>query len=371
MTRKRSSWGSNQSMGQGKRRIRYMADTGDGRGYTRRSETVYGTRKQADEVLAQRRIEHSQDKPVPTLRQAYEAWWLPEITERLNSKDLSQNTYQGYVSRWKVHIEPTFGDMSITAIRPLSIQEWLSTMTYDIASSSLRVLKQILDKCVLFEIISANPASASYRLPRQRVARDKTVYSLSELEGVLAALKGSVAYPAAVLCGIGSCRVGEALGVRSDDVSAYRYEDMTLAIVNIERQVDNSGNVLSTLKNPQSRRPVIIPEPWSLDILDIENQWLSDKGYGQPIGQPVFRTSWKKDLQKCGLKYIPTGNLRNSWRTIYRWELGIDEDMVEKMMGHAGKNVGEIHYDRPQWQQFADIVATAWMKYRAKKIISN
>ena len=40
--------GSTKSMGQGKRRIRYMADTGDGRDI-RHSETVYGTHKQADE----------------------------------------------------------------------------------------------------------------------------------------------------------------------------------------------------------------------------------------------------------------------------------------------------------------------------------
>lgn len=56
MPRKRSSWGSNQAMGPGKRRIRYMADTGDGRGFIRYSETVYSTRKEADEILALRAL---------------------------------------------------------------------------------------------------------------------------------------------------------------------------------------------------------------------------------------------------------------------------------------------------------------------------
>lgn len=56
MPRKRSSWGSNQSMVPGKRRTRYMADTGDGRGFTRHSETVYSTRKEADEILALRAL---------------------------------------------------------------------------------------------------------------------------------------------------------------------------------------------------------------------------------------------------------------------------------------------------------------------------
>lgn len=107
------------------------------------------------------------------------------------------------------------------------------------------LLRKILDKCVMLELLPANPASVAYRMPKQSNKLDTTVYSLSEL-----------------------CEVLEAL--------------------------------------------------------------------------------------------------RNSWRTIMRWELGIDSDYVEKMMGHAGKGVGEIHYDRPQWRQFADVAGEAWVRYMAK-----
>lgn len=43
-----------------------------------------------------------------------------------------------------------------------------------------------------------------------------------------------------------------------------------------------------------------------------------------------------------------------------------DNVTAEQMMGHAGKGVGEIHYDRPQWRQFADVVGEAWVRYMAK-----
>ncbi len=367
MTRKRSSWGSNQSMGQGKRRIRYMADTGDGRGYTRHSETVYGTRKQADEVLAQRRIEHSQDKPVPTLRQAYEAWYLPEMLEQLKENEFSQNSYKSYVSRWKIHIEPVWGDQPVTAIRPLGIQEWLLSMTQGIAATSLMVLRKILDKCVMLELLPANPANAAYRMPKRSDKCDTGVYSLRELCEVLEALRGSAAYIPAVLCGIGSCRVGESLGVKKENIMSYEYAGMTLAVIDIERQVSDNGQVLSKLKTPQSKRPIVIPEPWSKDILSVDTDWLTDKGSGLPISQHRIRQVWERQLEEKGLKYIPFRNLRNSWRTIMRWELGIDSDYVEKMMGHAGKGVGEIHYDRPQWKQFADVVGDAWLQYHAEK----
>ena len=79
-----------------------------------------------------------------------------------------------------------------------------------------------------------------------------------------------------------------------------------------------------------------------------------------------MRYVWNRLLKEKNLKYIPFRNLRNSWRTIMRWEFGIDSDYVEKMMGHAGKGVGEIHYDRPQWRQFTDVVGEAWIRYMAK-----
>ncbi len=36
-------------------------------------------------------------------------------------------------------------------------------------------------------------------------------------------------------------------------------------------------------------------------------------------------------------------------------------------MGHAGRGVGEIHYDRPRAEYFADVVSRAWNDFRAAK----
>ena len=239
-------------------------------------------------------------------------------------------------------------------------------MTQGIAKTSLMLLRRILDKCVMLELLPANPASVTYRMPKQSNKRDTAVYSLSELCEVLEALRGSVVYIPAILCGIGSCRVGESLGVRKENIMSYEYAGMTLAIIDIDTQVDNNGEVLDKLKTSQSKRPIVIPEPWSKDILSVDTDWLADKGSGKPVSQPVVRHVWRDLLKDNGFKCIPFRNLRNSWRTIMRWELGIDSDYVEKMMGHTGKGVGEIHYDRPQWKQFADVVGEAWVRYRAR-----
>lgn len=96
---RRSSWGSNEDAGRGRRRIRYWADLHDGRGYRRVSETIEGSRRDGDEALAMRRVRHSADAPVPTLAQAYELWWLPEARERVERGEMAKVTLVNYESR--------------------------------------------------------------------------------------------------------------------------------------------------------------------------------------------------------------------------------------------------------------------------------
>ena len=78
-----------------------------------------------------------------------------------------------------------------------------------------------------------------------------------------------------------------------------------------------------------------------------------------------YRRVWRETLKAAGIEPIPFRNLRNTWRTVSRWELGIPEDMCEKMMGHAGKGIGERHYDRPEADVFADVVAEAYQRLRS------
>ena len=194
MPRKRSSWGSNQPMNPGKRRIRYMADTGDDRGFTRHSETVYGTRKQADEVLAQRRIEHSQDKPVSTLQHAYETWLVPEFEDKLKHGELRASTHTMYRRYWDCHVKSVFGSVPISAIKPADIQEWLLGLKKSSANKTLMLLRQVLDKCVMFETIQANPAAVSFRMPTAVTERNKEVFALRDLLKAIEAAKGTPAY---------------------------------------------------------------------------------------------------------------------------------------------------------------------------------
>lgn len=372
MPRRRSTWGTNEDAGRGYRRLRYWADEHDGRGYVRHSKTIKGTRRDGDEELARLRVSHSSDGPVPTVRQAYETWWLPDARERVARGDMAAGSLTNYESRWRRHVEPAFGSVPVTEVRPLAMREWQSRMTEGSAKQATRILRQVLDYCVLFGSLPSNPARAA--MPATSHAETERmcdkVYDGAQLVAAIEAMRGTVARIPAIMCGLGSCRVGEALGPRVEDVSEVVANGMRVAVVDIVRQVDKGGSASDALKTRASRRVVAIPEPWSLDVFDAAmtgaGGWLCPDGVGGPISQRIVTAAWDAAIGASGLERLPMRNLRNSWRTVMRWELGVPGDMLEKMMGHAGRNVGEVHYDRPDAEMFADVVSRAWNEFRAK-----
>lgn len=372
--KQRSTWGSITRLGKDRYRLRWWEDRDDG--YARRSEVVRGTRRAAERRLAE--IRSSLDETAPhkrarrkmTVGEAFEMWWLPDAKDRLSVGEMAKSTFDNYMSRWRRHVKPVWGDVAVTDVRPIDVQEWLLGLTKDMASMSLMLMRQVFDMCVRYEVTGRNPAEGRFRMPKRTDRRhSKDVYTLDEMATALDAVRGTGAYIPAVLCGIGSCRVGESLGVRIDlgEVRTVSASGMTVAVVDVVRNVDRDGHVGAdhVLKTPQSERPVVVPEPWSLDVLSVEGTWLCDRGTGLPLSQKAVNRIWSQSLESCGIKPIPFRNLRNSWRTFMRWELGIQEDLLEAMMGHAGKNVGEVHYDRPREEVFAQTVADAWVRYRA------
>lgn len=300
---------------------------------------------------------------MPTLQYAYETWLVPEFEDKLKHGELRASTHTMYRRYWDCHVKPAFGSLPVSAIKPADIQEWLLGLKKSSANKTLMLLRQVLDKCVMFETIHANPAAVSFIMPTAVTERNKEVFALRDLLKAIEAAIVTPAYYIAVLCGIGSCRVGEAMGVKAEDIKPYVYKGKTLAVIELQRQYSAANTVEDMLKTGNSKRPVIIPEPWSKEFLEAKSGWLVDKGNGKPISQYVMRNIWHDALVAHDIDIIPLKNLRNSWRTIMRWELKVDADYIERMMGHAGKNVGEIYYDHPQWQQFADIVGESWINY--------
>lgn len=352
---RRSAWGSVLEVAPGVWRIRYWAAGPDG--YRRRSVTVRGTRIQAEQRRSELMLAHAEDAPCPAVGEVWRAYAMPDMERRVNDGDMSRTTVSQYAGIWRNHAEPRWGSVPCDAVRALEVQQWLYGMPLVAARSSLMLMRVVLDYAVRYEFVAHNVAREKYVMPARstREERDKGVWDLGELGEIWhRQVRGEWFEPAFLLAAFGGLRVGECLGVRSEDVS----EVHGCAVVEVRRQVTHSGGVSERLKTPQSRRPVAIPGRAGECLLLRSvtcGGWLTGDGLGGFSTQRRLRDAWGR----LGMEH-PFRNLRNSWQTNMRWGLRLPPWLIEPMMGHRVEGVTGMHYDRPRADMFAEIVADAY-----------
>lgn len=358
--KRRSAWASIQQVDADRWRIRYWADGSDG--YRRRSCTVRGTRLDAEKRRSELMIEHGDDAPCPTVRQAWEDWVLPTYQQRYDGGDMSQATLYRYQRVWERNVAPEFADSPLDSVRPLRVQQWISGMPLSTAKIAVVVLSAIMDAAVRYECCDHNPMREKYLMPPKSTVtrRDDGVWQLSELGELWASVYGQWWEPAFILAAFGSCRVGESLGVRAGDVERKVVDGVPLALVRIERQVPPMGDPVDRLKTPQSRRTVVIAGKPALRVCDIAESmppdwYLTNDGMGGWSSQSRLNDAWLA----LGLGR-PFKNLRNSWQTWMRWEAKVPPYFIEPMMGHKGADVTGRHYDKPTADLFAEVVTEAY-----------
>ncbi len=355
--KQRADWGTITKVSANKWRLRYWANGADG--YKRRSKTVYGTRKDAGDALAALRVEHSQDAPVPTVGQCWERWYLPDVERRVAEGDASKRTLMQYRSAWNTHIEPRWASTSVDQVRPLAVQQWISSMGAGQSRTAVIVLRMVMEYAVRYEFIPANPMNVKYLYPSTSTIErdDDGIWSLEQLGEVWKHVHGEWWEPAFILMAFGGCRVGESLGARVEDVT----EIDGCAVVRIERQVVHNGTVSERLKNKWSYRSVVIPGKVGRRLLEIaaaSDGWLTTDGTGSNVPQWRLARAWSDMRGK--IEHHPIRNLRNSWQTYMRWTLEVQPYYIEPLMGHVGEGVTGRHYDRPSATEFAAVVSKAY-----------
>ena len=359
---RRAQWASITEVEKGKRyRIRFWGKDASGE-YRRLSCTVRGTRKDAELRRAELMLDHSEDAPCPTVRQAWERWALPTFERRVEDGDLAARSLEQYRSGWSRHVAPTWADVPLDAVRPLAVQQWISRLTYSQAQIGTKVLSAIMDHAVRYEVVDHNPMREKYLMPSKSTvdSRDKGVWTLAELADAWRSLDGHWVEPAFLLAGYGGCRVGEALGVRAGDVELREVDGVPVALADVQRQVDRHGAVSDVLKTADSRRVAVVAGKAALRVAELASAlpagwFLTHDGMGGPQAQARLTRAWTA----LGMAH-PFRNLRNSWQTWMRWEAGLPPYFIEPLMGHKVAGVTGQHYDRPTPEVLAAAVASAY-----------
>lgn len=355
--RRRRAWGSITEKVKGKKYVlRWVENTPDGR--KRRCETFHGTYREASLRLDEIHVTHGEDRPVPTMGQVYDMWYLPSLKGDVRDGKAKQGTLEVYGKIWRKWIEPTWGRCPVDSVRAMDIQNWLMTMPKATAVTSLSIARKVMDVAVRYEYVDANKFRELYSMPTKKASsRDRTVYSLSDANEMLARLEGSRIEGAFIVACFGGARTGESLGIMVDEVDYVTVGGLDMALVPIRRR-SGVRNVMmpdGDLKNSQSARTAIVPGRYSRALRTVaersETGLMSYTFDGLPMGTAAVKVEWKR---LAGDMRIPFANLRNSWRTFAQMEWGIDWDTLESLMGHALPGVTGRHYIRPSAMQLAE-----------------
>lgn len=362
--KRRASWASITEVERGRKyRIRYWSQTPSG--YRRVSETVRGTIMDAERRRAELMLDHSEDAPKPTVGDCWERWYLPDARRRVDDGELARQSLEHYESTWRNHVEPRWGDVQVDQVKPLAVQQWLLTLTRSQATGVLPVMRQVLEYAVRFECIPANPMAVKYSMPPKSTSKtlDDGAWSPDELVEVWRACVGTPLEAVVLLCGFGSCRLGEALGARPSDVELREVGGIPIACVRIDSQIDGRGRDTNSVKNRWSERTVVLAGAPALriaEIAELSDEYLAEDQRGGAMNQVYARTAFKALLESAGVQHHTPRALRRSWETIARWTLRLPPWLTERMMGHTGDGVTGRSYDRPEVDEFAEALADAW-----------
>ena len=366
---KRAAWASLAQVGPQTWRIRYWSEGADG--YRRRSVTVRGTRKQAEQRRAELMLAHGDDAPCPTVGEVWRSYAMPELERRVEGGDLSPRTLAAYRRSWEADVAPTWADVPCDQVRPLAVQQWLTGLTLSQARRGAQVLSTAFVHAVRFGACERNPMREKYLMPSKStvVRRDTGVWTLEELGGVWRAVREGAPWmePAFLVAAFGGARVSESLGVVAGEVELADRGGVPVALVPILRQITKEDGPSDRLKTERSRRVAVVPGRAAVRLASVAaglpaDAWLTNDGLGGWCSRDRLNRAWNRSV----LPLLPEDgrhlfqSLRNSWQTNCRWSLGMRPEHVEPLMGHVGQGVTGHHYDRPHVLMLADVVADAY-----------
>lgn len=336
----------------------------------RRSKTIRGTRSQASKFLASKEVAAEETRRgTPTIGHIFESSYLPDLERQVREGKRKQGTLDAYKAIMTSTVLPHWSGTRVDAIKAGDVQEWLLTLTKPVAEIALVELRAALDYAVRYEYVDVNKLRVRFEMPIAK-SREKIrdVYTLDRAREMFERLYGTEVEPAFILACFGGTRSGESCAVRCDEVKLVESHGLRCAVVPITRRMGTTGDAPmpdGDLKNRQSIRTVVIPEPYGTRLVEIAREktgrgytWLASTMDDYPLNTSQLRSAWRK---AAGADLIPFSNLRASWRTFAELEWRIPDRLLEILMGHVIPGVTGRHYLRPAENELVERFARAYV----------
>lgn len=300
--------------------------------------------------------------------------WAPKCLELYKKPYVKGSTYNGtYLTPVTKHLIPYFGNLPISEIRPIQIQEYINQMSKKYAPETVKkdftILSFILQHAVENGLCQANPALRSIRIPKiERV--DRMAYTQEEYDKAYAFAKDHPdGLPIMLMMETGISR-SELLGLRWEDIDTknkvLHIRQGLVAYQDLEEKtwvIEADG-----LKNDYRRRDIPLTDDDLIEHLKKKPRTIYVKYKGasceeavkpefvfhSPEGLPYQPNNWSnrvffpfmRDLLKAHpeLPSLSPHELRHTRATLWIAQ-GIDPYMVARLLGHSDVKMLAKVYD--------------------------
>lgn len=307
-----------------------------------------GNKKAAEAEL--RRILGELDKgtyvePVKVTLGAFLDQWLAA-----RRPDLAYRTWQGYSTNVNRHIKPSLGQVRLSALKPIQIQQLYGSLRFSGLSARTvlyvhRTLHVALENAVEMQLIGRNPADL---VEQPRPGRPEiTVLDASSAAHILSALDDHRLRVAAVLAVGAGLRRGEIVGLRWSDIDLER--GLARILQTVQRRA-GEGLQWAPTKSHRSRRAVALPRL----VVAALRQWMSmqlqekalmgdqyvDEGLvlagfnGKPLDPDWVSKSFARAVKCAGFRGVRFHDLRHSHASLLMAG-GVHPKVVQERLGHS------------------------------------
>ena len=342
----RSSFGSIQYLSTDRYRVFWEVPPGPDGKRGRRSKTIIGTRRDAEDFLAAMRLS-------PGSAMTYRQLHLRMAEEEAK---LAKGTRLEYARSWSV-IEAAMGSRQVASTTSAEAERVIRSAGSPSAQRKvLRYWRKMCNWAVHEGVMASNPIDKYIRT--DKVERNpKRLILAEEVPGWMEAVRG-IKYEALLLCELGGgLSPEEACALDREDVAPLFRNGKVYAVVRIGKALTSVAGAkhLKCTKNEFRMREMVIGAPFAERILE------RSQGSGPicPSGMPrsdarpeqcytspvTISKNWKAWCERNGVPYVKQANMRSSFSTLHGEALSPDS-VVSGAMGHAGDTTKRRWYQQ-------------------------
>ena len=317
------------------------------------SETVRGTKKEAEKILRERLLSVDNgsfvDKSKETVSEFMNRW-----LETYAATNVTLRTAHGYEGYSRRYINPTIGKVALQSLTPSQVQKVYADMLERGLSNTTvlhlhRLLKEALGHAVKWGIIARNVADATS--PPKKQQKQMAMWDVPTIIDFLELSHGTRfghIHEFAVLTGL---RRSEICGLKWESVDL---EAGSLSVVATLQRIKGHGLVTGTPKTKRSRRTVDLA-PETIDLLrtirggqmaqqlEYGSVWLNT-GYvftdfdGSPLAPDWLSKDFCGLVRAHGLPQLTFHGLRHAFATL-GLKAGISPKVVSEALGHSSVGI--------------------------------